>query len=211
MGFLAAIPVGVIAAVSAGSAAVGAGTAIAGGVSNANAQSAAGKEALYQSQQNAWLARVAGSDAMARGNTQAGLAHMQGTRIVDAQRAAFGGSGVDVESGVAQNLESSTETMSEYDAQTAITNARREAWGFKSQASQFLQQGAQAKAAADNAATGSLLTGFGQAAGYGGQFFSHASANKWWGMAKDPSSPPPIPKGTTYAGPEMVWRAGYKR
>lgn len=182
MGFLA-IPA-VAAAIAAGSAAAGAGTAIAGGVMGANANAAAGEQSQRQAAYNSTLAQIAATDAESRGATQAGLVRTQGSKVVGAENAAFGASGVDVQSGVAQNIEASTQAMSELDARTAIRNSSMEAFGFKSQAAQFNQQGAQAKAAADNQATGSLLTGFGQgAAGLGG-LYKEGYTTKWWGLKK---------------------------
>lgn len=95
------------------------------------------KEAHNRNAENAEFAAV---DAEARGGIEASKARAAGGEVVGAQRVALAANGVELQSGSALELLVDTRGQSELDAQTLKNNAKREAWGFRTQAVQ--EQGA---------------------------------------------------------------------
>lgn len=77
---------------------------------------------------------------MQAGDLQAGKLRMEGSKVVAAQRVAFGASGVDATKGTPADLATSSQLMSELDAQTAINNAARGALGHTQTAAQINQE-----------------------------------------------------------------------
>lgn len=118
--------------------------------------------------QNATLADQQATDAIARGH-EAELRSRGGTRqLVGSQRAALGAQGIALDSGSAQDVVQNDEALGELDALTIRNNARREAYGYSTQAAQYRQQGQMAQLAGQNTAkayrqqgTSTLLAGAG--------------------------------------------------
>jgi len=77
---------------------------------------------------------------MQAGSIQAGQIRMKGSSIIAQQRVAFGASGVDATQGTPAGLATSSQLMSELDAQTAINNAARGALGHTQTAAQINQE-----------------------------------------------------------------------
>jgi hypothetical protein len=84
---------------------------------------------------------------------------------IGAQRAGYGGQGVDVASGTAKDLQTETQQIGDFDARTIRNNALRQAHGLNMQAD-FARQGGKNLAAAQRTQSwGTLLTGGAQAVG----------------------------------------------
>lgn len=122
----------------------------------------------YQQKQyeaNARIAETQAEDATSRGDAAASAYDKKAKQIVGAQRAAYAGGGVDVNSGSAALIQDETQSIATRDMATIKNNAWREAWGYKVQASNMVAQGGMARAAGDLTFGTSLLTGGLQAAG----------------------------------------------
>lgn len=132
----------------------------------ANAVTAQGEAAASVALENAAMARAQGTDATTRGAYTESLVR-QGTRqLVGQQRTALAAQGVDVGSGTALDVQSSTAYLGELDALMARNNAAREAWGFEVEASNYTTQANAARSQAAGMAGGlkagafnTLLTG----------------------------------------------------
>lgn len=108
---------------------------------------------------NADAASAQSQDATRRGDKAAAESVRRANQALGSQRAAMGASGVSVDSGSARDVQAETAQASAMDTMTLKTNAWREAWGYKVQASQYNFQGRMAKLAAESGAKQTLLTG----------------------------------------------------
>ena len=135
-------------------------------------------------QQNQRIAEIQAADALQRGAYHAGQIRMRAGQIVGQQRAAYGASGVDANTGSAARVQVATRAMGELDAQTAQNNAARQAWGYNVTAQQYGEQAGLDRQAQGQAATGALLGGIGQAAGGAGSLYrsAHGSLLGGYGM-----------------------------
>jgi hypothetical protein len=86
---------------------------------------------------NAAIAATLSADAIRRGNIEAAKIRLQGTQLAESQRAAYQAGGVDPTVGTPADTAGATAAVTELDAQTAVNNSYREAWGFRRQKSQF--------------------------------------------------------------------------
>lgn len=120
-----------------------------------------------QYEQNAAFAELQAEDAIRRGDKEAAAAIRRGEQVVGEQRAGYAASGIDVNFGSARDIQEQTMQISESDARTIKNNAWREAWGFKTQAESARTSGRFARAGGYAEARNTMLTGFGEAAGYG--------------------------------------------
>lgn len=77
------------------------------------------------------------TDAINRGAAESGRARAAGSAAVSENKVALASGGVDVQSGTALDILEGTRALSELDVATIRNNARREAWGHKTQADQF--------------------------------------------------------------------------
>lgn len=126
--------------------AIKAGTDIAAGIVKSNADQSAFALNTEQLRRAALNESANAVLTMQAGGIQAGKLRMEGSKVVAAQRVAFGASGVDGTTGTAADLATGSRLMSELDAQTAINNAARAALGHTQTAAQLaLQQKALAQ------------------------------------------------------------------
>ncbi|MBS2028716.1 MAG: hypothetical protein JST54_12515 [Deltaproteobacteria bacterium] len=150
------------------SAAVGLGSSLLGGVVKGIGEQnaiAAKKQADLQNQQ---LAKLQAGNALQRGAWQTGQLRMRASQTIGTQRAAFGASGVDVNSGSPAALQAATRAVSEQDVTMAQHNAMQEAWGHEVMANQYGAQAAADESESGQAEVGSILGGVGEAAsGFG--------------------------------------------
>lgn len=116
-----------------------------------------GAYAINTSRENARLARLAAADATTRGEQDAGRERMATSQEIGSMRTAFGASGVDGSVGSPLKAMRDTRVMSEMDALTIKNNAAREAWGYKMQAKQAIEEGDMALRRSKAQATGTLL------------------------------------------------------
>lgn len=102
--------------------------------------------------QDATLADQQAADAIARGH-ESELRSRAGTRsLVGSQRASMAAQGLSLDTGSPQDVVSNDESLGELDALTIRNNARREAYGFQSQAAQYRSQADIARTAGHNQA-----------------------------------------------------------
>lgn len=130
---------------------------------SAYAQNQAGKQQQKLANRNADNLDAAATDAVARGEEDALSIRTRGRGIRGAQRAKLAGSGVDVGSGTAVDLQNETTAMTQQDEAKIRKNAFREAWGIRTQASYGREAGSYARQAGTNNAIGTVLGGGGEA------------------------------------------------
>ena len=141
------------------------GSVAAGAIKGNAAKGAADRNAAIM-ESNAALADASAADAYQRGATTEGKVRMRGGQMEAAQKADFAASGVDVHSGSVADVVGSTGAISELDAQIAKNNAAREAFGFKTQASNLRQQAGYLRDEGDMQEIESVLGGVAQGYGY---------------------------------------------
>lgn len=115
----------------------------------------------YRQQQSAneaadWNARIAedsarnrdlqADDAIQRGLSEASLQQLRTRKQIGDDRARYGASGVDVNSGSPVDVAADTAAWGEYERQQVIANSEREAWGYRQEASNLRQQAALTRA-----------------------------------------------------------------
>lgn len=126
----------------------------------------AGKAQRDIANRNADLLDRSAADAMARGNEEAIASRRRTRLLVGEQRAAAAAQGLDVNSGVAFDLQDQAQQHGTADEATIRKNAWREAWGIRTQAGNQRAEGAYAKRAATNQAIGTSLDGLGRSYAY---------------------------------------------
>lgn len=119
---------------------------------------------------NARIAEGQARDALQRGERQEQAARMGAAQLRSSQRAAMGSSGIDLGSETAAAILTSTDYLTEVEADTIKANALREAWGFRMDAGQSRSEAAMARAARKGIsplgdAASTLITGAAQVAG----------------------------------------------
>lgn len=113
-------------------------------MSDAYAQYAAGKQSRDLYRVNADFAHAQARDARPRAEVSVARLREAAQGVAGAQRTAFAGQGVEVDSGSALALQEDTARLSERDVVQIRNNAARERWGYKAQARMLEFQGAQA-------------------------------------------------------------------
>lgn len=177
------------AAIAIGSSLAGAGASVYGGIAGSDAQRKAGKARQAAADRQAGVAEDAAIDAIARGEQEVGQVRREASDVISAQRVAYAGAGVDISSGTVADVIASTRAKAELDALKVKQNAARAAWGFKQEAENLRRGGVYERQAADNEATGTLLTGVaGGVEGVGRAFSTYNSNRK-------PSTVPVVSKG----------------
>ena len=115
------------------------------GAAGAGLQGAASIESgMYRAQvarNNQVIANDNANFAVTRGNEQAMVSQLRTGQVEGAQRAGFGASGVDVNSGSALRTQQDTARVGEIDATTIRQNAQRSAWGYTNQGRNFAAEG----------------------------------------------------------------------
>lgn len=106
--------------------------------------SASLESGMYRAQvarNNQTIANDNANFAVERGNQQVMASQLRTGQIEGAQRAGFGASGVDVNSGSAVRTQQDTARVGQIDAQTIQQNAQRSAWGYTNQGRNFAAEG----------------------------------------------------------------------
>ncbi len=86
---------------------------------------------------NARLAELGAQSTLLAGTRQAGSILLKGGQMKSSQRANMAANGIDLGSDSAVNILTSTDVMKEIDADTAMANAVRSAWGYRTQATNY--------------------------------------------------------------------------
>lgn len=118
------------------------------------AEQRAAESQAQLSEYNAAVADLQARDAVDRGELDASRFRSRTRQLVGEQRAGFASGGIDVGFGSAVDVQADATLLGEMDALTAVSNAKRAAWGFKvegedlrKQAEIQRQEGANAAAA----------------------------------------------------------------
>jgi hypothetical protein len=179
------------AAIGAAAGVAGAGVGVVGAIHSANAASQAAAYNQQIANQNAQVAKNNATYAAQAGDVQAGQAQQKTRAEVGALKASEAAAGVDVNSGSAVDVRSSARDLGELSAITVQSNAAREAYGYRTQAVGFENQGTldateseNDTAAGEIGATTSLIGGLGQSADNYANFLLKSS-----GMVAPTSTP----------------------
>ena len=153
---------------------------------------------------NAKIAEGQSRDALQRGERQEQGTRMGAAQLRSTQRAAMGSSGIDLGSETAAAVLTSTDYLTEVEANTIKANALREAWGFRMDAGQSRSEASMARATARGIspvgdAFSTLMTGAAQVAG------SYASF-KQSGALGDGQKPTPGSNRPSSAGSRTLSR-----
>lgn len=112
-----------------------------------------------QSDFQAKLAEMDAQDALSRGRTAAGQVGQAGAAAIGGDRAKAAASGIDPNAGSAVDVQGDQANFSALDQQTIENNARREAWGYRTDATLSGLAAQQQAASLRQKAFSTLLTG----------------------------------------------------
>lgn len=145
---------------------------------------------------NAAIADTQAADAITRGQEREQRARAATRGIIGTQRASFAAQGVDVGTGSAADVQADAAFLGELDALTEQTNAAREAWGFKVQATDLRNRADVTRRTGVNQERGanaaSWGTAIGGAANVIGGVANLAQARYGFGRASTGSSSTPV-------------------
>jgi hypothetical protein len=142
-----------------GATALSAGSSIFNASNQASALRMQGDYQQQIAETNARASEELAKGSIERGKTESALVKGRARQLIGTQRTSYAGQGVDVNSGSAINVQDEAFTMGETDALTVKNNAWREAWGYKTQASNLRSQGRIANLTARTQARNTMLTG----------------------------------------------------
>lgn len=150
--------------------AAGVGASTVGSYFGAKSQQIAARGAAAIADINAGQSELAAQQELARGNAEVASVSQRAGQVKGAQRAALAANGVDVGTGSAAAILTSTDLQKENDINTITANAVRAAWGQRMQATNFKNEALMQRATADSISPGmaaftSLLGGATQVAG----------------------------------------------
>lgn len=103
---------------------------------------------------NAQQSELAAQQELNRGNTEVAAATQRAGQVKGAQRAALAANGVDLGTGSAAEILTSTDIAKENDINTITANAVRSAWGYRTQATNFKNDALMKRAGADSISPG---------------------------------------------------------
>lgn len=128
------------------------------GMYAADAQKKSGEYQAEVAEQNAELDEYRADQTARIGAIEEEKHRAKVRQMKGAQRANFAARGIDLGSGIVEDMLSETDVMGETDALTIRFNAQNEAWGYRTSAMNERNSGRWAKAAGKNAATGTYLS-----------------------------------------------------
>jgi hypothetical protein len=147
---------------------------------------------------NARISELGAQGELRRGQGQVASLTLKAGQLKSAQRARLAANGVDLGQGSAAEVQASTDLMKEIDVNTLTANAVQSAWGYRTQGTNFTNEGITRRAAAKGisplgSAATSLMSSAGQV------------ASSWYSMNKSGAL-----KGTMYEAPEeypgLAWK-----
>lgn len=133
-------------------------------VYGAYATNKAAKDSQRLSNRNAALLDEQADDAIRRGELEVRALRRRTRAMVGRQRVQAAGQGLDVNSGVARDLQDDARAQGAMDEALARQNAFDEAWGLRGQSSNQRLAGRYARRAGRNQAIGTILGGIGDSA-----------------------------------------------
>lgn len=118
---------------------------------------------------NARISELGAQTELRRGNSQVGALTLKAGQLKSSQRARLAANGVDLGQGSAAEIQASTDIMKEVDVNTLTANAVQSAWGYRTQATNYTNEGITRRAAASGispigSAATSLMSSAGQVA-----------------------------------------------
>jgi len=136
------------------------GLSIAGSLMGANASKKSGKAQREVAEYNAELQEIKADDAIVRGGEAEHRLRVSARGMIGASRAAFAASGVEVNDidSTATNVQADIKSLSEVDALTIRSNAAREAWGYRTAATELRKRGEIAEEEGKQKAIGTLTS-----------------------------------------------------
>lgn len=150
--------------VSLGAQAMGGAMQVAGSYYGAKSQQSAMNYEAAIAELNAAQSEKSAQQELMRGNEAVAQSTLRAGQVKSSQRAAMAANGVDLGQGSAVDILTSTDLAKEQDANTITANAVRSAWGYRTQATNQLNQADMARSNAKSispgmAAVTSLLGG----------------------------------------------------
>lgn len=146
-------------------AAIPIGMALAGGIMGAQTATQQGDYSAALLTENATYKKRAADEAIFAGDTAADWQRQRAKQAIGTQRTTQAANGINVNTDSAAQLQDDTAMLGELDALTIQNDAAREAYGYRVQAAQDINNANQAQWNAKRAATGSILGGLGNAFG----------------------------------------------
>lgn len=165
------------AMVSVGAQAAGTMISASGAYHSASAQKSALKGQAKLAEINARIAELGAQSALEQGKQQVAQVTHRAGQLKGTQRATMAANGIDLGVGNAAEVQASTDIMKEIDANTAKHNAVRNAWGYRTQGMNYMNEARMARANAagispSGVAFNTLLGGASQVAA------------SWYGMSQ---------------------------
>lgn len=131
------LAVGALAPAALGLQAAGAASSVVGSYFSARSQQLQANGAAAIADINAGQSELAAQQELRRGETAAAAASQRAGQVKGAQRAALAANGIDLGSGSAAEVLTSTDLAKENDVNMITANAVRAAWGQRQQATNF--------------------------------------------------------------------------
>lgn len=136
-----------------------------GAQKESQAQLAAGAFKATILEDNAKIAEMQGTDAIARGGVEEAKARLETGATLGKQTTGFASAGVRTDTGGSvADVAATTAGIGELNAQTIRGNAIRTAWGFQTEGRNLRQQAQLARMGAQYASDAALITGYTRAA-----------------------------------------------
>lgn len=171
-----------LATLSLAATAIGAAMSAYGQIQQGKAQSAASKYQAAVARNNSIIAEQNAQAERERGLAQEQAQRMKTAGLIASQRAAFAGSGVDIDSGSALLVQESSSSLGELDALTIRNNAERNAHGYRTQGMNFQAQSVLNSAQADWARQTGTMGGFSSILGGASQVGNQWATYKHYGV-----------------------------
>lgn len=146
-----------IVALGAGLGVLGAGAQAYGSIASGNA---AAQNADFQgaiAMRNAMIAEQNAQHAIAVGQTRAQSKSLEGASKMGQIKASQAASGIDVNTGSAVEVQASERAINKLDTETVLNNAQLEAYGYRTQASNYMAQSQLDKLSASQARESGIL------------------------------------------------------
>jgi hypothetical protein len=128
-----------------------------GSIYQGMAANSAAKAQAQSAEYNAKIAEQQAEDAVKRAATEGLNMRRQGSILQGRQRAIAAASGVEVDSGSAQDIQEASMYEMERDIAQNAENRGREAWGYQVDATNYRNQASAARASGRNAMIGSVI------------------------------------------------------
>jgi hypothetical protein len=144
---------------------------------------------------NQIIAERAAVDAETRGDIAADEQRRKTARVAGAQRAAFGASGLAIDSAYSTDILGDTAAFGELDALTIKSNAQREAYGYRVQGMNYAAEEAMARVGGKNANAAAQISAASTLIG------GAASGGDRWMTYNRPSAGPTVAQARSNAGP----------